>query len=58
MHVLESLFFATPVELGIHGVRYVHPIGILNAYEKKNLDDAKVQLLKDIQAGVDFAQKP
>jgi len=50
-------FFTTPVELGIHGVRYVHPIGPLNAYEKKFLEDAKVQLMKDIQAGIEYAQK-
>jgi len=50
-------FFASPVELGINGVKAIRDIGPTNAYEKKLLDVAVPELAKNIQKGIEFVQK-
>eukprot|EP01012_Entosiphon_sulcatum_P018947 TRINITY_DN2376_c0_g1_i1.p1 TRINITY_DN2376_c0_g1~~TRINITY_DN2376_c0_g1_i1.p1 ORF type:complete len:329 (-),score=64.19 TRINITY_DN2376_c0_g1_i1:259-1245(-) len=53
--VASTPFFASPVELGKNGVERVHPIGPVNAAEQKLIDEALVELKKNIDKGVEFA---
>ncbi|KAL2811667.1 lactate/malate dehydrogenase [Aspergillus granulosus] len=49
-------FFASKVELGPNGVEKIFPVGEVNAYEQKLLDDCLVDLAKNIKKGVDFVK--
>ena len=50
-------FFAQPITLGKDGLEEVHDYGKLSAYEQSALDGMLDTLNKDIQLGVDFANK-
>lgn len=47
-------FFSSKVSLGPEGVKEVHGLGPLNAYEEKLIATAKADLAKNIKKGVDF----
>ncbi|KAJ0415734.1 lactate/malate dehydrogenase [Aspergillus carlsbadensis] len=47
-------FFASKVELGPNGVEKIFPVGEVNAYEQKLLDDCLRDLAKNINKGIDF----
>ncbi|KAL3451640.1 lactate/malate dehydrogenase [Aspergillus insuetus] len=49
-------FFASKVELGPNGVEKIFPVGEVNAYEQKLLDDCLVDLAKNINKGIDFVK--
>merc|ERR1719240_2141930 len=48
-------YFTSKVTFGKNGVEKVHPIGKLNAYEQKRLDEAIAALKGEIKSGVDYA---
>eukprot|EP00931_Biecheleriopsis_adriatica_P110243 TRINITY_DN844_c0_g1_i1.p1 TRINITY_DN844_c0_g1~~TRINITY_DN844_c0_g1_i1.p1 ORF type:complete len:349 (-),score=83.22 TRINITY_DN844_c0_g1_i1:103-1149(-) len=48
-------YFASKVTFGACGVKIVHPVGPLNAYEEGRLKEAKTQLLDEIEAGLKYA---
>lgn len=50
-------FFASPIELGVNGVRVIHQVGKLSDWERKLLDVAVPELASNIKKGVEFAQK-
>jgi len=50
-------FFSTNVELGPEGVKKVLPLGEMNSFEQGLYDAAVPELKKNIQKGVDFANK-
>ncbi|KAL2847292.1 lactate/malate dehydrogenase [Aspergillus pseudodeflectus] len=49
-------FFASKVELGPNGVEKIFPVGEVNAYEQKLLDDCLRDLAKNIKKGIDFVK--
>ncbi|KAL2788385.1 lactate/malate dehydrogenase [Aspergillus keveii] len=49
-------FFASKVELGPNGAEKIFPVGEVNAYEQKLLDDCLVDLAKNINKGIDFVK--
>ncbi|CDO56770.1 similar to Saccharomyces cerevisiae YKL085W MDH1 Mitochondrial malate dehydrogenase [Geotrichum candidum] len=52
-------YFSSKVTLGPEGVKEIHPLGKLNAYEEKLIATALEDLKKNIKKGVDFvAQNP
>lgn len=55
--VTKLPFFSTPVTLGPNGVEEVHAFGDLSAVEQKNFDEMIVDLEKQINKGVAFANK-
>jgi len=56
--VMEDFqYFTSKVAFGKDGVMKVLPIGELNDYEKKRLEEAKAQLKGEIQTGLDYAAK-
>jgi len=48
-------YFSSKVVFGEGGVSKVLPIGELNEYETKRLEEAKEQLKKEVQSGLDYA---
>jgi len=48
-------YFTSKVTFGKNGVETVHPIGPLNAYEQKRLEQAVAALKVEVQAGLDYA---
>lgn len=52
----ETPFFASRVELGAEGVERIFPMGKLTAFEEKLIDDAVVELAKDVEAGMAYAK--
>jgi len=50
-------YFTTKVTFGEKGIEKVHPIGELNAYEKKRLAEAEKQLKGEIDTGLKYAEK-
>merc|ERR1719411_1768360 len=48
-------YFTSKVTFGQNGVEKVHPIGKLNAYEEKRLEEAVAALKNEIKSGVDYA---
>ena len=50
-------FFASPCKFGVNGVEQVLPLGKLSAYEQQWFDKMMPELQKQIQKGVDFANK-
>ncbi|KAK9949245.1 hypothetical protein M0R45_004778 [Rubus argutus] len=55
--VTELPFFASKVRLGRTGVEEIHPLGLLNEYERTGLEKAKKELAASIQKGVTFIRK-
>lgn len=55
--VTKLPFFSTPVTLGPNGVEKVHSFGKLSAAEQKNFDEMIVDLEKQINKGIAFANK-
>lgn len=53
--ITDLPYFASRVTFGTEGVKTVHPIGELNAYETKRLEELKSILKEDIQDGLDYA---
>jgi malate dehydrogenase len=49
-------FFASKVELGPNGVEKIFPVGEVNAYEQKLLDDCLRDLAKNIKKGIEFVK--
>merc|ERR1711972_1215263 len=54
--ITDLPFFTSKVEFGRGGVVKVHPVGNLNAYETKRLEEAKAQLKTEIQTGLKYAK--
>lgn len=56
--VAEGLdYFSTQVELGPDGVKTIHPIPALSAYEKSLYEAAVPELKASIQKGIEFVTK-
>jgi len=59
-YVMSSItdlpYFTSKVRFGKNGVEEVLPIGQLNAYEQKRLDEAKAQLKTEIDTGLAYAK--
>jgi malate dehydrogenase len=51
----KTAFFALPVKLGKDGIEEILPMGPINAYEQKVLDDMIETLEGNIKKGVEFA---
>ena len=49
-------FFSSRVELGANGVEKIHPLGQLDDFEKKKLDEALPELKASIEKGVQFVR--
>merc|ERR1712232_1419337 len=54
--VTELPYFTSKVRFGKKGVEQVFPVGKLNGYERKRLDEAKAQLKTDIESGLNYAK--
>merc|ERR1712151_879646 len=54
--VTELPYFTSKVRFGKKGVERVLPIGKLNEYEQKRLDEAKAQLRTEIETGLNYAK--
>merc|ERR1712151_18153 len=54
--VTELPYFTSKVRFGKKGVEKVLPIGKLNEYEQKRLDEAKAQLRTEIETGLNYAK--
>ena len=50
-------FFSSMTKLGPEGAEEVLPYGILSTFEQDNLNALLPDLLKQIQKGIDFANK-
>lgn len=48
-------YFTSKVTFGKNGVEKIHPIGKLNEYEQRRLEEAKAQLKKEIDSGLNYA---
>merc|ERR1719356_2344532 len=55
-NITELPYFTSKVRFGIKGVEEVLPIGNLNAYEQKRLEEAKNQLKTEIESGLNYAK--
>merc|ERR1712048_157906 len=55
-NITELPYFTSKVRFGVKGVEEVLPIGNLNDYEQKRLDEAKAQLKTEIESGLKYAQ--
>merc|ERR1712038_896696 len=55
--VTDLPYFTSKVEFGRNGVTKVHPIGTLNEYEKKRLEEANTQLKTEIDTGLKYAEQ-
>jgi len=59
-YVMSSItdlpYFTSKVKFGKNGVEEVLPLGKLNAYEQKRLDEASAQLKTEIDTGLTYAQ--
>merc|ERR1712039_229567 len=54
--VSDLPYFTSKVRFGVKGVEEVLPIGNLNAYEQKRLEEAKNQLKTEIESGLNYAK--
>jgi len=54
--ITDLPYFTSKVRFGKNGVEEVLPIGTLNAYEQKRLDEAKAQLKTEIESGMNYAK--
>merc|ERR1712115_376613 len=55
-NITELPYFTSKVRFGKRGVEEVLPIGKLNTYEQKRLDEAKAQLKTEIESGLNYAK--
>merc|ERR1719436_1295383 len=55
-NVTDLPYFTSKVRFGKKGVEEVFPVGKLNDYEQKRLDEAKAQLKTEIESGLKYAQ--
>jgi len=55
-NITELPYFTSKVRFGKNGVEEVLPLGPLNAYEQKRLDEAKAQLKTEIDTGLTYAK--
>merc|ERR1712232_137403 len=54
--VTDLPYFTSKVKFGRTGVEAVLPVGKLNEYEQKRLDEAKAQLKTEIESGLNYAK--
>merc|ERR1712060_928334 len=54
--ITELPYFTSKVKFGKKGVEQVLPIGKLNSYEQKRLEEAKAQLKTEIESGLNYAK--
>nr|USW07935.1 malate dehydrogenase [Crypthecodinium cohnii] len=54
--VTDLPYFAQKVAFGEGGITKVFPLGDLNEYEKKRLEEAKTQLKTEIETGLKYAE--
>merc|ERR1712151_1092219 len=54
--VTDLPYFTSKVKFGKKGVEQVLPVGKLNAYEQKRLDEAKAALKTEIETGLNYAK--
>merc|ERR1712036_213561 len=54
--ITDLPYFTSKVVFGENGVQKVLPIGELNEYETKRLDEAKAALKAEIETGVKYAE--
>jgi len=55
-NITDLPYFTSKVVFGKNGVQEVLPIGKLNEYEQKRLDEAKAQLKTEIDTGLNYAK--
>merc|ERR1711866_7368 len=55
-NVTDLPYFTSKVRFGKKGVEEVFPVGKLNDYEQKRLDEAKAQLKTEIASGLNYAK--
>merc|ERR1712060_273535 len=55
-NITELPYFTSKVRFGKKGVEDVLPLGKLNSYEQKRLDEAKAQLKTEIESGLNYAK--
>jgi len=55
-NITDLPYFTSKVRFGKNGIEEVLPIGTLNAYETKRLDEAKAQLKTEIDTGLAYAK--
>merc|ERR1711988_2080019 len=55
-NITELPYFTSKVRFGKKGVEEVLPVGNLNDYEQKRLDEAKAQLKTEIESGLKYAE--
>jgi len=55
-NITDLPYFTSKVVFGRNGVQEVLPIGKLNAYEQKRLDEAMAQLKTEIDTGLNYAK--
>eukprot|EP00746_Dinoflagellata_sp_MGD_P006295 gnl/MRDRNA2_/MRDRNA2_112271_c0_seq1.p1 gnl/MRDRNA2_/MRDRNA2_112271_c0~~gnl/MRDRNA2_/MRDRNA2_112271_c0_seq1.p1 ORF type:complete len:217 (+),score=52.12 gnl/MRDRNA2_/MRDRNA2_112271_c0_seq1:83-652(+) len=53
--ITELPYFTSKVQFGKKGVEKIFPLGKLNAYETKRLEEAKAQLKSEIDSGLAYA---
>jgi len=49
-------FFSSRIELGVNGVERIHPLGQLDEFEKKKLEEALPELKASIDKGVQYVK--
>jgi len=49
-------FFSSPIELGVNGVEKIHPIGDIDEFEKKKLEEAIPELKASIEKGIQYVK--
>merc|ERR1719321_2276424 len=54
--ITDLPYFTSKVLFGKKGVEKIYPIGTLNAYEQKRLEEAKAQLKTEIESGMKYAE--
>lgn len=54
--VTDLPYFSSKVTFGPGGVQKVHDVGSLNSYEQGRLEEAKAQLKKEIEKGLEYAK--
>merc|ERR1711920_1165034 len=54
-NVTDLPYFTSKVVFGTNGVKKVLPVGKLNDYEKKRLEEASAQLKNEIETGLKYA---
>merc|ERR1712129_413057 len=55
-NITDLPYFTSKVKFGKTGVEAVLPVGKLNEYEQKRLEEAKAQLKTEIESGLNYAK--